>query len=888
MKTRYVIALFAIVISSTCLAQNKTLGVGVATPNSNAALHVESPTNNQGFIMPRLTTAQRTAMAGLPLTTADDGLMVYDKDIKKIYVWDGAAWQLAAGLNLPFASSTASASPALDITNTGTSNAGLFRISNPANVNPALSSITDGTGLALALNVTNASNSGAALSIVHNGTGNAISANRPIQATQFVGDGSLLTNLPAVSLTLPFSASTGAVSNAFQITHTGTGNSAGEFHIQNTSSSASALRAQSDGSGAAFTATNIGTNGFAANFDNTDATNASPTVFVVNQGTAPAAVFNQTNALNSAPVLSISSSGSGPSIAASGSIEALQFVGDGSLLTGLAAGSGWGLSGNTGTDPATEFFGTTDAQDLVIKTNSAEAIRVMASGQVGIGSTPVSAKVDIANSTTEIGLHSAVSTASGVQNRALQGYSTGSTTQNIGVYGTGDIAGAAGAIGVYGEAIGTGSGAAVGVYASTNTFTATTGTSYGLFAEAMNGTDNWAGFFASGNLHVTNGISVGSPGNFGAGTDVLTSQGAGVAPIWAPVTVPDISITAANEDVSIGKSAGTSFQGVSIGDLVGGGGNGNVFIGKSVGSANTGNNNVFAGWQAGMSNFDGSANIFIGPGAGGGISSGVTQTTGNNNILIGLHTDVGTDGLNNAVAIGSGAVVNASNAIVLGDANATVGIGITNPTAKLEVINASTSGHGADIRINEVTSTNFALNVYNEGLGYSAYFRNGNGSATGNAILAENYGLSQTVRSFAYGSGDAGLFSVIGSGTGKGGVFSIANASNASVALEATTNGTGPAFLANQSNNGIAIDITAGTLKHSTFSTAGLTITVRAGVYILTGAGTYSLPTTGVLEGEVCLVYNSTGGSITVESQLIAASNVYQFVRIGGAWRVVQ
>ena len=61
--------------TSLLFAQNKTLGVGVATPNPNAALHVESPTGNQGFIMPRLTSSQREAMIPL-LTAADKGLML--------------------------------------------------------------------------------------------------------------------------------------------------------------------------------------------------------------------------------------------------------------------------------------------------------------------------------------------------------------------------------------------------------------------------------------------------------------------------------------------------------------------------------------------------------------------------------------------------------------------------------------------------------------------------------------------------------------------------------------------------------------------------------------------------------------------------------------------
>jgi hypothetical protein len=41
------LCLFLVSVATTYLfAQNKTLGVGTASPNPNAALHVESPTNN--------------------------------------------------------------------------------------------------------------------------------------------------------------------------------------------------------------------------------------------------------------------------------------------------------------------------------------------------------------------------------------------------------------------------------------------------------------------------------------------------------------------------------------------------------------------------------------------------------------------------------------------------------------------------------------------------------------------------------------------------------------------------------------------------------------------------------------------------------------------------
>lgn len=46
----------------------------------------------------------------------------------------------------------------------------------------------------------------------------------------------------------------------------------------------------------------------------------------------------------------------------------------------LTAGSGWSLLGNAGTNPAVNFLGTTDAQDLVLRTNSTERFRITSAG----------------------------------------------------------------------------------------------------------------------------------------------------------------------------------------------------------------------------------------------------------------------------------------------------------------------------------------------------------------------------------------------------------------------------------------------------------------------------------------------------------------------------
>jgi uncharacterized membrane protein len=54
-------------------------------------------------------------------------------------------------------------------------------------------------------------------------------------------------------------------------------------------------------------------------------------------------------------------------------------------LSAPGGGSGWGLTGNAGTDPLSNFLGTTDSQALVLRTNNAERLRVAADGNVGIG-----------------------------------------------------------------------------------------------------------------------------------------------------------------------------------------------------------------------------------------------------------------------------------------------------------------------------------------------------------------------------------------------------------------------------------------------------------------------------------------------------------------------
>lgn len=67
------------------------------------------------------------------------------------------------------------------------------------------------------------------------------------------------------------------------------------------------------------------------------------------------------------------------------------------LRTGVdVSSSEWSLSGNSGTNPATNFIGTIDSVDFVVRTNNFERIRIIGSGAVGIGTLSPGAQFHVA------------------------------------------------------------------------------------------------------------------------------------------------------------------------------------------------------------------------------------------------------------------------------------------------------------------------------------------------------------------------------------------------------------------------------------------------------------------------------------------------------------
>jgi hypothetical protein len=135
-------------------------------------------------------------------------------------------------------------------------------------------------------------------------------------------------------------------------------------------------------------------------------------------------------------------------------------------------------------------------------------------------------------------------------------------------------------------------------------------------------------------------------------------------------------------------------------------GNNNLFAGVNAGATNpTGDSNNFFGNFAGRFDTTGCCNAFFGAGAGQntttgsdnaffGNDAGRTNTTGFGNTILGVGANVNSGSLTNATAIGLFARVDASNSLVLGSisgvnqaaADTNVGIGTTSPQSRLHVV----------------------------------------------------------------------------------------------------------------------------------------------------------------------------------------------------------
>ena len=288
---------------------------------------------------------------------------------------------------------------------------------------------------------------------------------------------------------------------------------------------------------------------------------------------------------------------------------------------GGGGGAGWNLTGNAGASSTTNFIGTTDAQDLVLRTNNTEQVRVLTDGKLGIGTATPAHKLALAGTTVADRTISISTTP--VVYLPTQGTATGQFDGSI--------------------AIGDG----LRSLSNTTSIDGRNNTAVGIGALTANTTGNQN--TASGNNSLK--ATTTGTGNTASGYNALTANTTGYSN-----TV----------DGAYALKASTS-------------GYSNTAIGYNALTSNTtGIQNTAVGRNAG---FDCNSitglgnNTFIGYNTGRGI------TTGTNNTIIGASATGLAAALSNTVIIADGA----GNQRIFVDASANMGIGTSAPSYKLHV-----------------------------------------------------------------------------------------------------------------------------------------------------------------------------------------------------------
>ncbi|TGT42785.1 tail fiber domain-containing protein [Mesorhizobium sp. M8A.F.Ca.ET.165.01.1.1] len=583
-------------------------------------------------------------------------------------------------------------------------------------------------------------------------TGNA-------SAAKFIGDGSLLSNLPASSPA--WSNITGIPT---QVQNVSNGTVVSLSLVSATNVSASLVDATRNGT-------------------------VSATYAYSRYTSATAATFGTLTVTGLSSMANVSASGG---VSVTGNVSAVKFVGDGSLLTGVVTNSSpsWyaiqnipvgvqNVSNTTGSVTATTFTGTnlggtltTAAQPNITSigtltgltvngtTSSTNLYAQSVSGSTGtfgaittgscagcVGSvawtsltTVPAGVVNVSNSTgsvtattfTGTNLGGTLTTATQNSIQTMTGLTTVSVTGNISVS----------TINGQTPVFGGGGGSSI----STTTFTAASNisgsTSIGYNASAGTGVANTV-YGVNAGLALTTGSSNTLIGTNAGGSLTVAVRNIAIGPhslggyvgvAHAAITGPDniaIGNTAgalmtggATNNTLVGSGTGAGINGGSNNSMFGGKtSNGlnccgatqsdNSFFGANIGGSNTGDNNTIMGSSAWNSAATGSSNIIVGK------SAGKTLTTGSGNLIIGVSITAPTSTTNNYLNIGG--VITGS----ISNSNPLIGVNVASATTNLEVSGTVSATHfvGDGAALTNVPASSFAgvLAEANGGTNQSTY-----------------------------------------------------------------------------------------------------------------------------------------------------------------------
>ncbi len=383
--------------------------------------------------------------------------------------------------------------------------------------------------------------------------------------------------------------------------------------------------------------------------------------------------------------------------------------------------TGWSVTGNTGTNPATSFIGTTDNQPLKFRVNNLPSGLIDYNNlNVGLGAKALSTNIGgventavghtalalgtNGNSNSAFGVASLAFNTDGSRNTALGGFSLRSNTQ-------GHENTAAGYNALYLNTTGN-TNTSNGAYAMYFNLTGYSNVALGAHALYRNSVQSnnvaigdssllWNGLDAETASEGTQNVAVGSKtmmnnrrgwANTAVGFEAL-SQNSGGKFSTAIGDHALYSNTSGENNTALGYNAlrynltGESNIGIGNFSLADNNeGSNNVALGQSAMGSNTnGTNNIAIGSHTLNSNTIGSGNTSVG------YNSMSNNLSGSNNTALGTRAEVGAYDLmvSNATAIGSNALALCNNCMTLGshalDNQVKVGIGMDAPQAILHI-----------------------------------------------------------------------------------------------------------------------------------------------------------------------------------------------------------
>lgn len=412
-----------------------------------------------------------------------------------------------------------------------------------------------------------------------------------------------------------------------------------------------------------------------------------------------------------------------------------------------ASNSGWGLSGNSGTNASSNFIGTTDDADVVFKRNNIKSGSIQSfNTALGVNSLSNNSSGSI---NSALGTDSLKNNATGIGNTAV-GYSSsrsnisGSDNTSIGnqsldgnTFGSGNVAlGSLSQLSNVSGNFNTAVGAESLRNNSVNSLTAvgysslrsnTTGTNNDAFgANALTNNTVGGSNSAFGESSLRNNISGGANVAFGSSSLLNNSNGSrntalGYFSLKSNISgIDNVAVgsdalsvnTTGNGNVALGSlsqfsnSAGNFNTSVGFESLRNNTVSSNTAMGYfSMHNNSTGFSNSAFGLNALLNSQNGNLNSAFGENSltnntmgGGNAAFGNeslhSNSTGGFNTAIGYNSDVASGNLLNATAIGANAMVGASNSLVLGSisgvnssfSNTNVGIGTTTPLDRLHVV----------------------------------------------------------------------------------------------------------------------------------------------------------------------------------------------------------